>query len=98
MRPLQYVSNSVYEITILCLYVSTIHVYTVRHNVMCICHAQGPIGLYLRNKHSSSSVIFIKNNNKKHVKCVLNCTKFAFNIIKMGAQGYVSEVLSGQPS
>ena len=27
----------------------------MRHNVICICHAQGPIGLYLRNKHSSST-------------------------------------------
>ena len=54
MGPLQYRSNIIYEMTRsygVCLYVSTIHVYTVRHNVMCICHAQGPIGLYLRNKH-----------------------------------------------
>ena len=26
--------------------------------LMCICHAQGPIGLNLRNKHSSSPSIF----------------------------------------
>ena len=36
MRPLQYSSNIVYEMTRsygVCLYVSTIHVYTVRHYV-----------------------------------------------------------------
>ena len=61
MGPLQYRSYIVYEMNRsygVCLYVSTIHVYTVRHNVVCICHAQGPIGLYLRNKHSSSSSVY----------------------------------------
>ena len=81
MRPLQYRSNIVYEMTRsygVCLYVSTIHVYTVRHNVVCICHAQGPIGLYLRNKHSSSSSSSSSSMSKTSLIPVAMCRRSVY--------------------